>query len=438
MTTVFDSSFQTFLTRAESTSAIAHLLHKMGHAIPFNRGANYFTLKDDGRISYLLGAKEKTQGRTWGYDVWNDSGRTVAKAPRAMKNLLPDVLASQFTDVDFEVFSDHVKSFVERGTGTFRIVENTDIPYWYHWHQYEDGDYFDIGTLRSSCMRYDETMPYLDFYTTVPNVSMVIYTSEDDKLLGRALLWSFEDGTFMDRIYGSAPTQNSFLTYASENGWYTREEQSFRNPTHWVDPEGEPVTRKVQIALLNEPEWNLFPYLDTFSYVSVTGHYLTNDPMDQQAQYLSQSTQGSLELHKSFNRRCSCGTYLTMSELWESGSDRQCVRCRSKGGQTDDAVRHEPDVETTEAPMLFRRVPLDTATNPDVSPFDDDVDMWLLPDDNTVEAARQQLHDMVHTSPVPTFRYTYNAPTNRDEYTQIVDRMIDTAQRRREFTDPWA
>ena len=63
-------------------------------------------------------------------------------------------------------------------------------------------------------------------------VSLLVYVDEDDKVLGRALVWKLDKSTceaqyFMDRVYTNNDSDvNRFLNYARENGWMYRQNMS--------------------------------------------------------------------------------------------------------------------------------------------------------------------------------------------------------------------
>lgn len=273
-----DDSFYTMLEYSREKSAISNVLLTHRHAMRLQNGADFLKLKDDGRISYLRDAFKKVGH--WG-DGFNANGRTVGRPARIMRSLLPEALVHIFGDQDFEEFADAIKAFISRYDGTFELVGADQIHHWYHEDHYEWS--VDTGTLANSCLRYDSRQPLLDFFTyNVPSrVKLLIYRTPNDTILGRALVWTTDEGlTFMDRIYGTAATQQKFKTYAEEQGWWYRGEQSYRNATYLVSPDGnrEHVTLRITMDA-KPPRWDEFPYLDTFKFMSLDG-YLTNDDED--------------------------------------------------------------------------------------------------------------------------------------------------------------
>lgn len=102
----------------------------------------------------------------------------------------------------------------------FEIVEGEQLLYWYHRNRYE---FPHQGMLGSSCQavgRRDWLQIYIDNPQTV---KLLILKSEntDEKIIGRALLWTLDDGrTMMDQIYTSKDSDTRvFKEYAAAKGY---------------------------------------------------------------------------------------------------------------------------------------------------------------------------------------------------------------------------
>jgi len=83
------------------------------------------------------------------------------------------------------------------GDNIFEIVNGMDIAHWYDYKTYKTGG----GSLNSSCMRFQSPERFL-LYTGNPDKIKLVILKEDNKLIGRALLWISDDGSlYLDRPY---------------------------------------------------------------------------------------------------------------------------------------------------------------------------------------------------------------------------------------------
>lgn len=102
----------------------------------------------------------------------------------------------------------------------FEIVEGDDLGFWYNRRNYE---FPHQGTLGSSCQAVGN-LNWLEIYIKNPQtVKLLMLKSEnnDDKIIGRALLWTLDDGRqVMDTIYTSKDSdRNVFIEYGNAKGY---------------------------------------------------------------------------------------------------------------------------------------------------------------------------------------------------------------------------
>ena len=156
---------------------------------------------------------------------------------------------------------------------TFTIVSGDEIRFWYSHLNYASS----AGSLNNSCMRSSECQRFFDIYTK-NKVKMLIATDSDDKLHGRALLWSKElwnkdyfehSDTVMDRIYGNDATIIKFKKYAENNNYVYKTQQTFSNWRSWQYPTSnkgdyETIDKRMKM-ILDEGSFEYYPYLDTFA-----------------------------------------------------------------------------------------------------------------------------------------------------------------------------
>jgi len=143
----------------------------------------------------------------------------------------------------------------------FKVVEGEDIRKWYHQKYYEGGS----GQLSNSCMRYPTCQDFFDIYVQNPEVcKMLIYINEYNELRGRALLWTLSDGKkYMDRVYTSKDSyDNLFLKWGNKNGY----SKTIVNSS---------------VVNVNAKDYELYPYMDTFTYYDADEGKLSNSQIFQ-------------------------------------------------------------------------------------------------------------------------------------------------------------
>lgn len=159
----------------------------------------------------------------------------------------------KFNAKDIETFVNLYKShnaFNRNAFDYFKIVEGDEIKKWYLEKTYASG----CGTLNNSCMRLDKCQDFFDMYTNLDNnVKMLILTNEEDKLIGRCLLWETEKGKYMDRVYSNDHIVNLFKKWAEQNEY---------DLTHYNNSQNNQLSTKIKVDF-NKP----FPYLDSFRFM---------------------------------------------------------------------------------------------------------------------------------------------------------------------------
>jgi hypothetical protein len=216
---------------------------------------NYLTLRDDGTISYLPKGKEHkiTDDGRWARD-----GRQNGAPQKIIKKLLTPRAIGLFKETEFMSFVNQYKAACDAEQKTFVIRPNTDIPDVYCMTREGGG-----GPLNDSCMNGDSD--YLEIYAHCPHVRILTLINNCGELAGRALLWSVDNGTIMDRMYVAKDHYyDMFLEYAETNGLIRKVEyKSYRDKDRYVKS-GEVFRRAYKI--MTPTEFDYYPYIDTFSY----------------------------------------------------------------------------------------------------------------------------------------------------------------------------
>ena len=118
----------------------------------------------------------------------------------------------------------------------------------------------------NSCM--NDEIWLIDFYAYCPSVSILVLKSEDDYILGRALIWKdYMDRTIMDRVYYVFDKDYyRFIRYAKNNGWYYKKENKSGFTYFIKDGKDINLSTKVRVPDVFKFKDDGFPYMDTFYY----------------------------------------------------------------------------------------------------------------------------------------------------------------------------
>lgn len=229
----------------------------------------FINITDSGdTVSYLLSSKYLEFKDDEKDEVWNKKRSTI-KIGRFIKKVFED----EFDNLEIEEFGKLYKAEItsDKTFEKFSLVKGEDIRKWYDESRYDSDE---GGSLRHSCMRYNSCQKFLDIYTESKNVSMLIWTNDDDKLLGRAIVWKLNNHnnvTFMDRIYTSVQSDESvFKKYARKMGWAYKQKQSYCDRYSVIYNGKELDWDNMEVEVKNI-SYEYYPYMDTFSYYDEDG-----------------------------------------------------------------------------------------------------------------------------------------------------------------------
>ena len=208
----------------------------------------------------------------------------------------------KYNSKEVEDFVNNFKAALLKTTESFEIVEGEEIAKWYWYENYKE----DSGTLGSSCMAKKRNI--FDIYIQNQDVCKLLILVEDDKLIGRALVWKLntiksgktnvelsESGMFfMDRQYTIKESDvQKFRNYAKEKGWsYKSYNNHHSYGTINVNGEDKNLTFTVKVA---DKDYNRYPYMDTFKRYDVSNGILHNDDEqdeEYEGQYILEDTGG--------------------------------------------------------------------------------------------------------------------------------------------------
>lgn len=231
------------------------------------------------------------------YDLGSKS-RNDVKLGRLINALLP----GKYGPGDIEEFTNKFKASLSKQSEYFKEVSGEDISYWYNSDNYKEMS----GQLGNSCMAKKSGL--FSLYTENPKVCKLLILVEDDKLIGRAIVWKLssiaiygkepvQDLWFMDRQYTIADSDvEKFKNYAKEKGWIyksSNNHHSLGNVT--IGGEEKNATLTVEVKAKN---YSRYPYMDTFRRLDPNEGILYNDDDNDESyegQYILNDTGGGYE-----------------------------------------------------------------------------------------------------------------------------------------------
>lgn len=218
---------------------------------------------------------------------------TQSRNPIKIGRFIRQVFPGKYSDVDIEKFVNEFKSSGEKEKESFVLAEGKDIETHY-WHE----NYKEMaGDLGRSCMARKK---FFNIYTQNPEVCRLLVLLEDDKVIGRSLIWKLDRNNgeseieyFMDRQYTIEQSDVvKFTNYAKENGWAYKtynNHHSYSNITYL----GKEMNCEM-VVKVEKKNYDEYPYMDTFKrFDPKTGELFNDtDKDDHEGQYLLEDTDG--------------------------------------------------------------------------------------------------------------------------------------------------
>jgi hypothetical protein len=136
-------------------------------------------------------------------------------------------------------------------------------------------------------MRLEKCQEFFDIYTNPENRVKMLILTNNDKLIGRCLLWETDKGKYMDRVYANDHIQNLFKKWADGNEYKL---------SHYNGNNNEQLTTKIKVDMNKQ-----FPYLDSFRFMTFnqddqnnTATLYTQEPRGRY--FLLNETNGTFQL----------------------------------------------------------------------------------------------------------------------------------------------
>jgi hypothetical protein len=235
-----------------------------------------------------------TETQSRGSGVFTKSRNEVGLG-RFVNKLFP----GKYNSKQIEDFINSFKASLEKAGEHFDLVEGDDIEFWYKSENYKENS----GTLGNSCMAQKRNL--FGIYTQNQDVCKMLILKEDDKIIGRALIWKLASirrmgeaienvEYFMDRQYTIKESDvQKFRNYAIDKGW-TYKSYNNHHSFGTVNINGE--DKNVQMTIkVKDKDYNRYPYMDTFRRYDVSNGILHNDDeqdRDYEGQYILEDTGG--------------------------------------------------------------------------------------------------------------------------------------------------
>jgi hypothetical protein len=235
---------------------------------------NFFNTTDkEDMVSFLPNSKI---GDSWDSDEepelpYTMKGRGEVKIGKIIRYLIDmhnkEGGSFDVKDKDIEAFVNAYKASKVDSDKVFKLVSGEDIIKYYNKDNYAEMS----GQLGNSCMA-GKPESYFDIYSENPNINMLIYVDNNDKIHGRAIVWKVDkspcgSNIFMDRVYTIRDSDAiKFKKYAEKNDWFYK-----RRNSYGIDEavgfiyKGEDIFGEV-VVKLKKTEVENFPFMDTLMF----------------------------------------------------------------------------------------------------------------------------------------------------------------------------
>lgn len=226
--------------------------------------------------------------------LYRDSGEIYHRSRTNIRigRLIKKIFIDKFTDSQIEKFVNQYSALCDGGL-KFETYNGRGIKVGYESRRYtNDGQ--TANPLLNSCM--NDHLDVIDFYSGCP-VSLLVLVDDENIIYGRALVWEFDGGVFMDRVYVANDSDYyKFIGHASKNGWFYKDQNKSGARIEYAKNGKNVGWFKIEIKLkfnVNDyKQWG-FPYLDSLIYAY--GNIISNSKPKQGTYYVLVSTDGGYE-----------------------------------------------------------------------------------------------------------------------------------------------
>lgn len=236
-----------------------------------------------GKLSFA--SKKRIEYNSW-TDEFSASASNTQRVKAKVGKTINKIFTSSFmlgfgiNNGDMEIFTSQIKGMFLSNTNEFFSKSNDFSQY--NWRNTDENAQDGMGSLGSSCMRNDRCIDdeYFNLYEDSETPVELVTYDEGNGISSRALLWSTDEGKFLDRIYDTLDGDvHRFKAYAHSQGWHTKERQSYNAKLGWTTPSGDTKDIKLIIPVGNVQDHTNYPYMDTMTWAFQDDDgnwYLTN------------------------------------------------------------------------------------------------------------------------------------------------------------------
>ena len=275
------------LSEFESDSLVAQLLLKkrIEKDVLVDDPVNFisFSRDDKSKISYLTSDRiANLEGEVH----WTTSRRFHCKPGGFIGKLFKNVPAKEV-----EKFSNLIRTYANKPQFKFEVIQGGRIRDCYYYENYSA----ERGSLGSSCMKHESCQRFFDLYTKNTDVcKMLVMTDSENRIMGRAILWTFESYKIMDRIYtvNDEALQFYFKKWATDNGYLHKNGQNWFN-TLLFEQAGDKKQELKLCIKIDCRQYNRLPYLDTFKFMDCETGWLYNYQPNKNNHRVLTSSDGS-------------------------------------------------------------------------------------------------------------------------------------------------
>lgn len=322
---------------------------------------------------------------------WDKKNRQSGKPGKIIQKFIGE---GKFKNADYEQFIYRLKALWSTGGYSIKLVSGEDIRYWYN----EENYYSMASTLGRSCMAHPECQRYFDLYCEQPECQMLI-ALKGEGLAARALVWTVDGVTFMDRVYYIEDSlYNIFVNYAKEQKWLIRENNSLLgdgDSQFFKTPEDNyQSSREITFKIKLKRDYSYYPYIDSFRYLDVDNMCLATTPLFSHMGYCS-GTDGDYDLRDNdcFCPNCDAEIYDEDDVVYSEWYDLNgCTNCMEYSECMDDYI---PQSEIIDVNISERET--DIACESYLKEYPSDYvqigTLWYSTDHPLVKAQQEQLNN---------------------------------------------
>lgn len=268
-TIIISNELKEVLTKINSAISTTLLGESVEESMLTDKEVNYLDLSTTtkGHLSYLTKERiEKITKEDECQNFWNAKMRYHARPGSVLKKMF-----SFFRDYEIEHFTTQFLSITDPPVYRMLVVKGTDIAKYY-----DHANYFEQkGSLGGSCMKAVNER-FFDIYVNNPDfINMLVMLNQNDKVMGRAVLWLGKDFKVLDRVYVCNDLYiKYFKSWAQENSCYYKEYNNWYTPKHMMLGD-ESVFADFEIKL-NVSKFDKYPYLDSFKWLNTKTNKISN------------------------------------------------------------------------------------------------------------------------------------------------------------------